>query len=108
MNFGLSESDIAYIIGVIRSVEEIDKAVIFGSRAKGNYKPGSDIDIAIYGEKITFDTLATLHSMLEERGPLPYFFDVVNYSQLKHRELKEHIDRVGKIIFQRESSKGDH
>ncbi len=73
MNFGLSESDMTYIIDVIRSMEEIDKAVIFGSRAKGNYNPGSDIDLAIYGEKVTFDTLATLRAMLEEQGPLPYF-----------------------------------
>ncbi len=99
MKFGLRESDIDYIIKTIEKFPEIDKAVIFGSRAKGNYKPGSDVDIAIYGENVTFDTVVGLHAILEEKGPLPYFFDIVDYSHLKHKELKEHIDRVGKVIF---------
>lgn len=104
MNFGLRESDLEYIIDIIRNFLEIEKAVIFGSRAKGNYKPGSDVDIAIYGEHITFDTLSALHSMLEEQGPLPYFFDVVDYTHLNHKGLKEHIDRLGKIIYENRPS----
>ncbi|MDN5323646.1 MAG: uncharacterized protein PWQ67_2100 [Clostridia bacterium] len=99
MNFGLSESDLDYIIKAIRKFPEIEKAVIFGSRAKGNYKPGSDVDIAIYGENITMNTLSALHAMLEDYGPLPYYFDVVDYTHLGHKDLKEHIDRVGKTIF---------
>lgn len=99
MNFGLRESDLEYIVNVISRFDEIEKASIFGSRAKGNYKPGSDIDIAIYGENISFDILSKLNSILEEKSPMPYFFDIVDYSHLKHRELKEHIDRVGKVIF---------
>ncbi len=99
MSFGLRESDLDYIVNVISTFPEIEKAVIFGARAKGNYKPGSDVDIAIYGKNITFDTLSALHSMLEEQGPLPYFFDVVDYTHLNHQELKEHIDRVGKVIY---------
>lgn len=99
MNFGLRESDLEYIVNVIRGFDEIEKAYIFGSRAKGNYKPGSDIDIAIYGENINSDILSKLNSILEEKSPMPYFFDIVDYSHLKHKELKEHIDRVGKAIF---------
>lgn len=99
MSFGLEESDLAYIIETIKKFKVIEKAVIFGSRAKGNYKPGSDIDIAIYGEQITFDTLSALHSMLAEQGPLPYFFDIVDYTHLNHKELKAHIDRIGKPIY---------
>ncbi|MDN5301083.1 MAG: hypothetical protein PWQ60_597 [Thermoanaerobacteraceae bacterium] len=74
------------------------------SRAKGNYKPESDVDIGIYGENITFDTVSALHAMLEEKGPLPYFFDIVDYTHLSHKELKEHIDRVGKVIFEKGKS----
>ena len=101
MDLGLRQSDIDYIIKVISEFSEIEKAVVFGSRAKGNFKPGSDVDIAIYGHNITFDTLSALHSRLEEQGPLPYFFDVVDYTHLSHKELKKHIDRAGKVIFQR-------
>lgn len=102
MSFGLSEADIEYIVGVIAKYKEIKKAVIFGSRAKGNYKAGSDIDIAIYGEDITIDTISSLHSLLEDESPLPYLFDIVDYTHLEHKELKEHIDRVGIVIYERQ------
>jgi predicted nucleotidyltransferase len=99
MEFGLKEFDLEYIIKKISEFSEIEKAVIFGSRAKGNYKPGSDIDIAIMGEKINFDVLSKLHSILEDEGPLPYLFDIVDYTHLEHEDLKSHIDRVGKVIY---------
>ncbi|HHW47185.1 MAG TPA: nucleotidyltransferase domain-containing protein [Clostridiaceae bacterium] len=99
MNFGLSEDDLRYIVDTVKKYPEIEKAVIFGSRSKGNYKRGSDVDIAIYGENVSFDTLSSLHAALEEQSPLPYFFDIVDYTHLEHPELKEHIDRVGKVIF---------
>lgn len=100
MNLGLKDFDLEYIVKILRKFSEIEKAVIFGSRAKGNYKPGSDIDIAIYGEKITFDILARLHWELEENSPLPYFFDIVDYTHSNHKELKEHIERVGIVIYE--------
>lgn len=101
MSIGLSEVDIEYIVGAIAKFREIKKAVVFGSRAKGNYKAGSDIDIAIYGDDITFDTVSSLHSLLEDESPLPYLFDIVDYTHLDHKELREHIDRVGIIIYER-------
>lgn len=102
MKLGLKEFELNYIVDAIKNFKEIEKAVIFGSRAKGNYKPGSDVDIGIYGENITFDTVSALHVMLEGKGPLPYFFDIVDYTHLNHRELKEYIDRVGKIVFEKQ------
>lgn len=101
MNFGLRQSDLDYIVDVIKQFPEIEKAVIFGSRAKGNYKPESDVDVAIYGKKVTFDTISALHSLLDDQGPLPYFFDIIDYTRLNNKELKEHIDRVSKVIFHR-------
>jgi len=99
MNHGLSEDDLRYIVETVKRYPEIEKAVIFGSRSKGNFKRGSDMDIAVYGENISFDTLSSLHAALEEYSQLPYFFDIVDYTHLRNSELKEHIDRVGKVIF---------
>lgn len=101
MSFGLTEFDLDYIMSVLKRFSEIEKAVIFGSRAKGNYKPGSDIDIAIFGEKINFDIVAKLHSNLEDEGPLPFFFDIVDYTHCHHMHLREHIERVGKVIYKK-------
>lgn len=101
MIFGLKEADLEYIVSRLKEFNEIEKAVIFGSRAKGNYKPGSDIDLGIYGEDITFDTISALNAELEGKGPLPYFFDIIDCTHLSHKELKNHIDRVGKVILEK-------
>lgn len=101
MDFGLKEFDLSYIIKKVSEFNEIEKAVIFGSRAKGNYKAGSDIDIAIMGDKVNFHVMSKLHSLLEDQGPLPYLFDIIDYTHLNHDELKAHIDRVGKVIYEK-------
>ena len=102
MNFGLRDEDLSNNITTIRRFSEIEKAAIFGSRVKGNYNPGSDVDIAIWGNDISFSTLSRLHAILEEESPMPYFFDIVDYSHLNHEELKSHIDRAGIVFFARE------
>ena len=71
--FGLAERDLAYIIAAVSEFPEIQKAVVFGSRAKGNYKKGSDIDIAIFGEDISFSTIAGLHGRLEEETRIKFY-----------------------------------
>lgn len=101
MNSGLRDEDLNNIITIMQQFSEIEKAAIFGSRAKGNYKPGSDVDIAIWGNDISFSTLSRLHAILEEESPMPYFFDIVDYSHLNHKELKSHIDRAGIVFFTR-------
>ena len=101
MAFGLRDSDLAYMLSVLNRFPEVRKAVIFGSRAKGNYKPGSDVDMAIFGEDVSFRTVARLHALLEEEGPMPYYIDIVDYTHNGHDALKAHIDRVGQVIFER-------
>jgi predicted nucleotidyltransferase len=98
---GLRESDIDYICQLFKNTPEVEKAVIFGSRALNTYERGSDIDVAIFGDKINFNVVAHLHFVLEEESPMPYFFDIVDYTHLKHEELKKHIDKYGIEIFDR-------
>lgn len=101
MKFGLSREDLNYITQAIAGFAEIDKAVIFGSRAKGSYKQGSDVDIAIYGHNVSFHTVSKLHALLEDESPMPYFFDVVDGTHLDHADLKDHIERVGQPIYEK-------
>jgi predicted nucleotidyltransferase len=100
VNYGLKQSDITSIVQAVAQFDDIEVAVIFGSRAKGNFKKASDIDIAIQGKAITSKTATGLRSVLEEL-PLPYFFDVVHYETIQNQDLTDHIDRVGEIIYQR-------
>jgi len=104
MKYGLEEADLAYIIAAMQQLPEIQRAYIFGSRAKGTFKQGSDIDIAIAGPDITFTTLSRLHALLEDQGPLPYFIDIVHYEEINNPDLKEHIDRVGQLIYEAPAS----
>ena len=97
--FGLNKVDCQYIKKALSHYPEIEQAIIFGSRAKGNYKPGSDIDIALKGKKITDNTVYQLKDELEEQLPLPYFFDLIIYHKITNLELEQHIDRVGKEIY---------
>lgn len=101
--FGLLDRDIEYIQKALNSFEEIEKAIVFGSRAMGNYKKGSDVDVAVLGEKITNKTLFKLDDYLNEVYPLPYFFDIINYNVISNEKLKEHIDNEGKIIYEKKS-----
>jgi len=89
--FGLRESDLTYLIKTLAQFDNIDQAIIFGSRAKGNYKNGSDVDIAIKGN-IDFRTLTRLSYLLNAESPMPYQFDIINYTRTQHKALKEHIN----------------
>lgn len=99
--YGLLDKDIAYIIDALIKFPKIEKAVIFGSRAIGNYKKGADIDLAIVGGEITEDILHELYDYLNEVYPIPYFFDIVHYNYISNENLKKHIDDLGKVIYKR-------
>ena len=98
MMFGLPEETEQLIKSYFSNISEISKVVIYGSRAKGDYEKGSDIDLAFFSTSKN-DLSGRLKTDLEEL-PTPYFFDVTDYNRLKHKELKEHIDRVGKVFYQ--------
>jgi len=100
MNFGVSEKTIKLINDVFAKYKEVEKASIFGSRSMGNYKRGSDIDIVIFGEHVTFEILEEISAELNERLPIPYNIDLVHYEALGNYELKRHIDKYGKTIYQ--------
>jgi uncharacterized protein len=93
------------IRSVLRNHGDVLEARIFGSRAKGTARPESDVDIAIFGQ---LDELSA-EAVAEELGelPLPYRFDVLAYASIRNRELKEHIDRVGLLIYRQESGQAE-
>lgn len=99
--YGLLERDLRYIVKAISNYSEIEEVIIFGSRAMGNYKKGSDVDLALIGKNVDRKTVKRLSDDLNEDYPLPYFFDVVNYHEISNEELKKHIDSLGKSIYKR-------
>jgi len=99
MNLGLAERDLKFLYQAIKEFPEIEEVIMFGSRAKGNFKEGSDVDLAIKGINITSSTVLRLSYKLNEELPIPFFFDIVDYRKISNPELIEHINRVGKIIY---------
>ncbi|WP_273392004.1 nucleotidyltransferase domain-containing protein [Actinobacillus porcinus] len=102
-DFGLSEKSTALIHEILKKYPEVEQAVIYGSRAKGNYREGSDIDLTLKGERLTSSILSSIWLDLDESYS-PYLFDLSIYSQLTNPDFIAHIDRVGKIFYQKESS----
>jgi len=98
--FGLSEMQLQLILGVINNFEEIEKVLIFGSRAKGTNRPGSDIDLALIGDKLNSLLVNRVSSALDDL-PLPYMFDLINYHEINNEFLKKKVDDEGKLFYER-------
>ena len=103
MKYGLTDTSWQAILQVLRQSSAIDKAVLFGSRAKGDFHPGSDIDIAVSGKYFMFEDLLSLKVRFDALDLLNRV-DPVSYASIKNPEFKEHIDRVGIPIYQKPGS----
>ena len=98
--FGLSENTLTQIRQVLAQHPTVETAVIYGSRAKGNYKPGSDIDLTLRGENLGPAELSDINDMLEELL-LPYEIDLSLFEHIDNLSLREHIQRVGQVFYAR-------
>ena len=104
--YGLSPHVIEDIGRVLRRHPNISRAIIFGSRAKGNYSEGSDIDLALVGEGISYRQLLDIGIGLDDLGLL-YRVDLVDYNKVAGSPLGEHIDRVGRTFYSKENFCGE-
>lgn len=89
------------IRAVFQRHPEVQRATLFGSRAKGNFREGSDIDLALEGNALESRHLATMLGELEET-PIPQKVDLLLKKTLHHQELLDHIERVGVVFYDRE------
>ncbi len=96
--FGLDEKNIDAINYVFSKHVQIKKAILYGSRAKGNYKDGSDIDLALDATDLSFNELLMIENQLDDLM-LPYTIDLSTLSQIENEDLLDHIKRVGKIFY---------
>ncbi|HEX2582793.1 MAG TPA: nucleotidyltransferase domain-containing protein [Chlamydiales bacterium] len=97
--FGLPDRVLQLLQDYFAANPQIVQVFIYGSRAMGRETPGSDIDLAIITES-NQDLSGSVKSDLEEL-PSPYLFDVVDYQRITHPPLREHIDRVGKLLYRK-------
>ncbi|MEW5827548.1 MAG: nucleotidyltransferase domain-containing protein [Chloroflexota bacterium] len=104
MKYGLPQSAIQKICAVLSRHPQVDKAILYGSRAKGNYKNGSDIDLTLRGGKEL--TLQVLYRIMDELDDLllPYTFDLSILNLIGDSDVIEHIQRVGVIFYDKEET----
>ena len=98
---GLGEQVVTLMQQVFRNHPEVEKVILYGSRAKGNYKVGSDIDLSMQGEGLSFSLLSTIHEELYAL-PIPYTVDLSILDNIENANLIEHIQRIGKIFYSKE------
>jgi len=104
MEYGLSQETIRKTSGIFAKYANIDEVVLYGSRAKGNYKPGSDIDLTIKGVGLNLEQLNKISTDLDDLL-LPYTFDLSIFHHITNPDLMNHIERVGKVFYQRDKSR---
>lgn len=100
IKFGLTTTQYSLIENAIISFKDIEKVLIFGSRATHNFRPASDIDLAVIGKNIDRNIINRLSAQLDDL-PLPFTFDVLNYDQIENRKLKTKIDSAGALFFEK-------
>jgi predicted nucleotidyltransferase len=88
------------IAGVLARFPDVERAVLFGSRAKGVQKPGSDIDLALYGDSINWRVLGRIDDALDDLL-LPYCFSLISHDAKTDPAVAAHIGRVGQILYRR-------
>ena len=96
--FGLKEATINQIISVFSQYSQIHKVLLYGSRAKGNYRNGSDIDLTLIGD-VSYSQLSGIEDKIDDLF-LPYSFDISIFSDVDNPDLVDHINRIGVVFYE--------
>ena len=103
MQYGLKKESIEKVNRIFAQYDKIEEVILYGSRAKGNYKPGSDIDLTLKGKGLNLKLLNKISLELDDLL-LPYTFDLSIYHHIKQADLIDHIVRVGKVFYKGEGN----
>lgn len=101
--WGLAKRDLDLIQTLAQNYPALETIIIFGSRAMGNYKPGSDVDLAIKGA-VSSAQIREISGLLNDELPTPYFYDVLALDALTNPELLAHIRQYGQILYEKNPS----
>ena len=104
--FGIPKDYLEKLNLIFSKYNSIDSVVLFGSRAKGNYREGSDIDLALKGQRINSRTLTQIE-MDYDKLNLPWIIDLIIFEKIENEALKEHIERVGQTLYNKQFNKDE-
>ncbi|KAB1062022.1 nucleotidyltransferase domain-containing protein [Salibacter halophilus] len=100
MDHGLTQFTIDRIREILGRYPQVQKAILFGDRARGDYGDKTDIELALEGDDIDISLLFMIDNDLVDLL-LPYEVDLIRLSRVKNTELKEHIEEEGVSLFEK-------
>lgn len=98
-DIGIGEKSITQMQSIFQSFPEVRKVILYGSRAIGNFKPYSDIDVTLVGNNLNLTIQQKIETLLDDLL-LPHKIDVSIYDQIQNKDLIDHISRVGKVFYE--------
>lgn len=99
-DLGLKDAQLEEILDFAKKYPKIEQVIVYGSRAKGSYRPGSDVDLVLVGKDLKLSDQLAFWNDLDDSYQ-PYFFDVAILYHIQNESLLDHIHRVGKLIYSR-------
>lgn len=103
MRFGLPEQTIAIVRNILMRHPHVEKAIVYGSRVTGTYHAGSDIDLTLVGNRLSYEDLTQIMREFYE-SPIPYTVDLSLLHLIEDAAVRDHIERRGQVIYQRDGS----
>jgi predicted nucleotidyltransferase len=100
MKYGLKEQTIEIINSIFAKFSEVEKVVLYGSRAMGNFKNGSDIDFTLIGKDLNEEVLSKITNELDDSW-VPHKFDISIFLKISNPSLIDHIKRVGVVFYEK-------
>lgn len=106
MPYGLKDSELTNLKALFAKNDRLERVILYGSRAKGTYKPFSDVDITLVGRELTHSDLNRMILDIDDLL-LPYMFDISIFHTLKSSDLIDHINRRGIVIYEKDAPELD-
>tara|TARA_R110000868_G_scaffold247587_4_gene503982 strand:- start:297 stop:614 length:318 start_codon:yes stop_codon:yes gene_type:complete len=103
MKYGLSAQNINAINSIFRQYPAVSEVILYGSRAKGNFRNGSDIDLTMLGNELDLTTQLRIENALDDLL-LPYKIDLSVKAHIENPDLIDHIERVGLTFYSKETA----
>ena len=101
--YGMPDEALELLCSLFARQKEIERVILYGSRAKGTHKPFSDVDITLLGIGLSRSHLNRLMADIDESS-LPYFFDISILSKITNPDLIEQIEKTGVVLYRREDN----
>ena len=102
LQFSLEEITLKKLRGILQQYAAIERVIPYGSRANGNYRPGSDIDLTMVGTNLSHPQLLSIEHQLDDLL-LPYLFDLSIFNHIEDPDMIAHINRVGCVFYEKPS-----